>query len=86
MTASTPGEDRWSDTGNKPLDDGLGIIMIIIGLLPGHAYSLLQVKEYQNNKLVCLRNPWGQFEWQGDWSDKSNLWTEEAKAALKPNL
>lgn len=25
-------------------------------------------------QLVQLRNPWGTFEWKGDWSDKSTLW------------
>jgi len=26
-------------------------------------------------KLVQLRNPWGRFEWFGDWGDNSDLWT-----------
>ena len=26
-----------------------------------------------------MRNPWGQFEWSGDWSDKSPCWTNELK-------
>jgi hypothetical protein len=32
-----------------------------------------------NVKLVKLRNPWGNFEWDGDWSDKSRLWTSSIK-------
>jgi hypothetical protein len=24
-----------------------------------------------------IRNPWGAFEWDGDWCDNSPLWTEE---------
>jgi len=26
-----------------------------------------------------MRNPWGDGEWTGDWSDGSNLWTPELK-------
>ena len=29
--------------------------------------------------IVCLRNPWGNFEWTGDWADNSELWTEDIK-------
>lgn len=32
-----------------------------------------------NVKLVKIRNPWGNFEWKGDWSDKSSLWTSRVK-------
>lgn len=31
-----------------------------------------------------IRNPWGKFEWDGDWSDGSELWTEEFIDAIKP--
>lgn len=33
-----------------------------------------------------IRNPWGSFEWDGDWSDHSPLWTESMKAEVKPDL
>jgi len=33
-----------------------------------------------------MRNPWGGFEWDGDWSDNSELWTEAMKDAFKPVL
>ena len=33
-----------------------------------------------------LRNPWGKFEWDGDWSDNSSLWTEEMKQEVNPIL
>ncbi|KAF9426543.1 hypothetical protein BGZ76_002708 [Entomortierella beljakovae] len=41
------------------------------GIQAGHAYSVLKI-----------RNPWGQIEWNGDWSDQSEKWTPEAIKAL----
>ena len=28
-----------------------------------------------------IRNPWADFEWTGDYSDNSDLWTDELKEA-----
>ena len=67
LSASTPGEDRWTELGG-PSKKG--------GLVPGHAYSVIQIKEALGHQLVNIRNPWGSFEWDGDWSDKSSLWTQ----------
>lgn len=33
--------------------------------------------------MVKLRNPWGDTEWVGDWSDNSDLWTEEIKQQIR---
>ena len=77
MSASTPGEERFMDPGQAE-DESL--------LPPGHAYSIIVVKDIEGHKLLNIRNPWGNFEWEGDWSDQSNLWTAEIKAELKPNL
>ena len=32
--------------------------------------------------MVKLRNPWGDHEWIGAWSDQSDLWTEEIKKSV----
>jgi len=57
-----------ADTGNEDIADN--------GIVAGHAYSLIAGVEFNdpqhgNVKLVKLRNPWGQMEWNGKWGDKS---------------
>ena len=27
--------------------------------------------------MINLRNPWGKKQWKGEWSDKSEKWTEQ---------
>ncbi len=49
------------------------------GLLPRHAYSVLNVKEVHGHRLIQLRNPWGRYSWTGDWSDQSHKWTPELR-------
>ena len=46
------------------------------GLVAGHAYSVIRVAETHGFRLVQLRNPWGRYEWGGEWSDESPLWEE----------
>lgn len=50
-----------------------------MGLIAGHAYSIISVHSLQNYRIIKLRNPWGKFEWNGDFADNSPLWTDELK-------
>ncbi|XP_053866220.1 calpain-12 isoform X1 [Malaclemys terrapin pileata] len=55
------------------------------GLVKGHAYSITAFRKLDHRgkklKLLRLRNPWGEVEWNGRWSDHSSLW-----AGLDPQL
>ncbi|XP_051113651.1 calpain-type cysteine protease DEK1 [Andrographis paniculata] len=54
------------------------------GIVQGHAYSILQVREVDGHKLVQIRNPWAnEVEWNGPWSDSSPEWTDRMKYKLK---
>jgi len=46
-----------------------------VGLIEGHAYSLIGVMELEKDRCIRLRNPWGNLEWNGAWSDKDPRWT-----------
>jgi calpain len=55
--------------------------------MTGHAYGILKVFEVKDPKmkkprkthrLLMIRNPWGQLEWKGKWSDHSEEVTTHA--------
>ena len=53
-----------------------------LGIVQSHAYTFIGCKEVDGIKFVQLRNPWGSFEWKGDYSDNSNKWTDRLKKEL----
>ncbi|MCQ2815944.1 MAG: C2 family cysteine protease [archaeon] len=63
-----------SDTGK---DDAMTSNNIVLS----HAYTLIdaRAKEDEDIFLYKIRNPWGDTEWTGNWSDKSRQWNDELK-------
>lgn len=63
-----------------------------VGLVAGHAYSVIHANEVTERtlagipkgktfKLLHIRNPWGTYEWTGDWSDHSKKWKKHSSIA-----
>ena len=55
-------------------DDGQKEKLEELGLVAQHSYGLIGVLEGTDGEgnpvqLLKLRNPWGKFEWKGNWSD-----------------
>ena len=58
----------------------------LTGLIKEHAYSIIKLEMVGDNRIMNLRNPWGVFEWTGDWSSASQMWTKEALEKIKPKF
>uniref|UniRef100_A0AAY4CJ10 Calpain 5 n=1 Tax=Denticeps clupeoides TaxID=299321 RepID=A0AAY4CJ10_9TELE len=62
------------------------------GLVKGHAYAVTDVRKvrlghgllafFKSEKLnmIRMRNPWGEKEWNGPWSDSSEEWQKVSKS------
>ena len=53
-----------------------------LGLMKNQSYTIIKAKEFKGSRFVRLRNPWGGYEWKGDYSDDSDKWTKELKESL----
>ena len=76
VAINTPGVDNSTEASNRTGT----------GLVSGHSYSVISMVEVLGNRILNIRNPWGSFEWAGDWSTSSPLWTDEIKAIVNPVL
>ncbi|XP_054649434.1 calpain-5a isoform X2 [Dunckerocampus dactyliophorus] len=62
------------------------------GLVMGHAYAVTDVRKVKLGRglmatlksekvnMIRIRNPWGQSEWTGAWSDSSDEWKQVSKS------
>ena len=66
------GSQDWDDPSQQGRD----------GIHGGHAYSILRAENYGEERLLLVKNPWAEGEWNGPWSDGSVQWTSESIKAL----
>ncbi|KAI9348162.1 hypothetical protein BDR26DRAFT_854076 [Obelidium mucronatum] len=61
-------------------------IAVGIGLVPTHAYAVLNVCEVLGQKMIQLKNPWNHRRWNGKFSHLDSAgWTPQLCEALKFN-
>lgn len=54
--------------------------------IPHNRFPIPGKTSFETTRLLCLRNLWNLFEWSGDWSADSKLWTPEIKAEFEIDL
>ncbi|CAH8539302.1 unnamed protein product [Schistosoma haematobium] len=53
------------------------------GLVPTHAYAMLDIREVESYRLFLLKNPWSHMRWKGNFSERdSKHWTPSMQAKL----
>ena len=55
------------------------------GIVQGHAYAVLDVREVEDHKLMKLKNPHGSggIEWNGDFADDSQMMSKRLMQILQ---
>jgi hypothetical protein len=78
-------DDLWSLVTNgfaKDYSMGAGCQVSHFNMISGHAYGVighatLTGGANDGQKLILMRNPWGNNHYDGPWSEKSTLWTAD---------
>ncbi|KAK4472053.1 hypothetical protein MN116_005427 [Schistosoma mekongi] len=53
------------------------------GLVPTHAYAMLDIREVEGYRLFLLKNPWSHMRWKGNFSERdSQHWTANMQTKL----
>ncbi|CAH8518993.1 unnamed protein product [Heterobilharzia americana] len=53
------------------------------GLVPTHAYAMLDIREVDGYRLFLLKNPWSHMRWKGNFSERdSQHWTPSMEVKL----
>jgi calpain-15 len=80
IAAGTRGKDGMTENGGPGEKES--------GIVDGHAYSVIEVRQVGKFQLLCVRNPWGTFEYGGAWADGSVEWEKNprVKKTLKPSF
>lgn len=56
------------------------------GLVPTHAYALLDIREVKGHKLIQLKNPWSHLRWKGNFSELDiQHWTPDMQKLCNYN-
>ncbi|XP_038596350.1 calpain-7 isoform X3 [Tachyglossus aculeatus] len=53
------------------------------GLVPTHAYAVLDIREHKGHRFIQLKNPWSHLRWKGRYSENDvRNWTPELQKFL----
>lgn len=55
---------------------------INLGIIPSHAYEIVNAFECDSNNLLEIKNPWGFCPWTGHWSEYSNKWSKRIQRMI----